>query len=173
LETTRPKASRGFTVMELMIGVAVFSILGLVLLGLLRGGILSSGRSAQEAFLLSNARKAMAGSGPRPGLLDDLQQASAVKAQGAESLALVDPLGSETDYGVYEGELFAVRAGTAAAVGSRVTGLSAAYFARTPDFRVEESTDPATADLVVVSVAVQGRTHGLRVLSGARLMNGP
>jgi hypothetical protein len=157
-----------------VVAIAVLSSLGLVLLALLRGGILSSGRAAQEAFLLSNARKAFSGGGAKSGLLDDAQRAASLKSVDPGSLALLDPAGTENDYGVSpSGDFVATRAGTAETVALHFTSMTVTYYARTADYRVVESSDPTSADLVTVSLGATSKSKSLRLFSGARLMNAP
>lgn len=166
------------TALELIISVAVLGTLGLVLLGLLRASILSSGRSSEQAFILSIGRKALGGSGSFSGILWACRQAAGVKSLEPNALVLATPESSRLTYTLSpQGELRFDRheAGSSKleTPAKGLAGLAFRYYSRGPDYRVIESTSAEAASLVLVSLEVPAKTRTLRLLSGARLMNHP
>lgn len=167
---------RGLTALELIIGVGVLATLGLVLLGLLRASILSSGRSAERTFILSAARKALGGSDAFNGIVSDCQQATDVKALNPGKLSLGTPEGSWLTYDLppsgrllYSGpETGGLTIDTKA---KGLAGLSFRYYGRGADYRVFESTAATGASLVTVSFEVPAKARTLRLFAGSRLLN--
>lgn len=163
---------KGLTLLELVLGIAILAGLGLVLLPLLKGSILLSGRSAEEVFLLSNARKVLTGSGPFKGILWKTQQAARVMEADPKSLSLVGPdEGTMTYLLSGKGELVELSPVTNQVRATGLEGLSFSYFARDDDFHVYETTSPAAASLLVLSFSLPAKARKIRFLSGAKLEN--
>lgn len=162
------------TLLELVIGIAVLAVMGLVLAGLLKGSIVSSGRSAEVVFLLSNARKALNGGGSFGGMMGDAAQAQAVGSVAPDALTLVDREGVRIAYTLSSaGELTQTSLGTSTVRAQDISGLSAQYYGRDAGYHVFEASDPSAVDLVTVSFKVPGKSRTVRMLSGSRLMNRP
>ena len=177
-DSSRIADQRGLTALELIISIGVLAALGLVLLGLLRASIFSSARSAEEAFLLSAARKALGGTGGFNGIVWDLRKAADVGALEPNTLVLGTAEGSRLTYGLSSGgDLLCTRleAGEpkAETKAKGLSSLSLRYYGRGSDYRVVESTYAAAASLATLSFDVPAKARTLRLFSGARLMNHP
>ncbi|MBI5623590.1 MAG: type II secretion system protein [Elusimicrobia bacterium] len=164
---------RGFGLLELVFGIAIMASLGLVLASLLTGSIASSGRSAQQAFALSNARKVLAGSGPVPGMLGSLQEAREVAGLAAGGLTLLGPGGSRSFAVSPGGELLSAGDAGEARLSMGIASLSVGYYTRDESFQVVEASSPQAVGFVMVSFSASSGGRGSRFVSGARLMNRP
>lgn len=168
---TAKRRARGLTVAELVIGIGILTTLSLVMVGILKGGLLSSSRSTETAFLLSNARKALGGGAGFEGMIPRAQQAVRVRELNPQALSLENSGGSVTAFRLSsQGELIEESGGSSVVRAQGLEGLSVSYYGTDGGYRVAESTSPQAARLVVLSFSVPGKSRRLRLFSGAALV---
>ncbi|TBR22534.1 type II secretion system protein [bacterium] len=164
--------SRGFTLIEAVVGMAVLALIALGVAGIFKAGMQASNYTLRQTFVVSNARKALLGDGPRKGLVWDLRESEAVTSLSAGSVSATAPGSSTLSYALGNDALARTHSGVSKEVAKGVTGLGAAYFNFDDAGRVIESTTPASAMLATTEVVLSRRgQREYRFLSGARLRN--
>ena len=154
----RPPRRRGFTLLELAVGIAVIAVVGLVSAGLFRAGLGTYNYVSRETGVLTSARNAMSGSGSTLGVIWAGQGASAVQSLSGSSLALLIPGASTMTFLVSGGNMYQSQSGSqtllAAAVGSAVFS----YYNLDGAGHIIVSTSAASANFVTMQLTLTGRS---------------
>lgn len=155
-------------------GIAIASVIGLVCAGLFRAGIKSYNYSYRQTRVLYAARKALAGDGPRLGLVSASQNAASVDSISSCTLTVTPEGGFSTLFQSDGAALYASRLATKSLQAEAVTSVSAAYYNMDANGRIMVSTSPDTVELVTVQVtmkAAPGSQHTYNFTSGAIVRN--
>ncbi|MFH1724272.1 MAG: prepilin-type N-terminal cleavage/methylation domain-containing protein [Elusimicrobiota bacterium] len=166
--------NRGFTLIELAVGVAVLGTLVLLIAGLFRAGAVTSEYTLRHTFALANARKSFQGEGSRRGLVWGAQNARKVRALSAGALSTKDAANDDVDYTLSKGKILRSQLGTQRSLSEGIESVEFKYYNLADDGTVIESTAPESAAMVTAMISIKGsRGNTYRFLSGAALRNRP
>lgn len=167
--------NRGFTLVELMVGVVTATIIGTVSAQLLKVGLMTYNHTVRQHDSLSRTRRALGGEGAATGILWASRGANTVSGIDAAAAAVVAPVSAEvTSYYVAGPGLYRSRSGTAVMQADEITGLTVNYYNMSPAGVLQVSSAPSAATLVTTLVTMQGKTSrqtDYRLFSGAALRN--
>lgn len=168
---------RGFTLVELMVGVVTAAIIGTVSAKLLQVGLMTYHYTVRQHDSLTRTRRALGGEGSATGILWASRGASIVSGISADAAAVVAPVSAEvTSYYVGGDGLYRSRSGTAVLHADAITNLTVHYYNMSPAGVIQVSSAPSAATLVTTMVTMQGKTSrqtDYRLFSGASLRNHP
>jgi hypothetical protein len=156
----QPLNRRGITLLELTVGIALAGVVGLVSAGLFKAGIKSYNYSYRQTRIISSARKAMAGDGPRLGMTLATLNASAVDALAVSSLTVTPAGDFSTTFLLSDGGLYRHRLATRSLQAESVTGLQVAYYNLDAAGRIMVSTSAASAAYVTTQIELKGARPG-------------
>jgi len=166
---------RGVTLVELVVGIAVAGVLALITAGLFKAGLESYDYSYRQGYSIFAACRGFAGNGSKVGLIWSAQEAKAVSALSASSLALLSPSGTAILYTLSGNELRQTNAGVQELQAKPVTAVSFDYYNLDSQERIMVSTAPEAATLVTARLKVVAgygaRAKTYNFMSGARLHN--
>ena len=168
--------SRGFTLVEVMVGIAVSGIVALVVAGLFRAGILTFNYVVRQNYALSAARKALAGDGAKHGVVWMSQGAALIEDLEASSLTVSPPNALSLKYHVDEQGLCQSQLGVKTMQAEGVGAVALGYYNLNDVGRIIESTAPASAIFITAMVSIHGknpRHKTYHFFSGAQLRNHP
>lgn len=170
----KPLRRGGFTLLELIVALAVAGITVAALVGLFRASLTATRFALRQTSTLSSARKALVSEGPHKGILWAVQGSTAVVNLSPSSLSLVLPGSVSMDYAMQGDILKAIEAGTTYYQAKDVGALSVNYYNINSNGLIQVSTDANVAQYVTVSFTLKGHlakesTHYL--YSGAWLRN--
>ena len=168
--------NRGFTVVELLMGLAVSGVVALVASGLFKAGLLTFNYAVRQNRALTAGRKALAGDGPRYGMVWMSQGAAFIEGLDASSLAVSPPGALPTTFHVHEQDLYRSQLDVPVMHAEGVGAVALHYYNLNDDGRIIESTAPASAALITALVSIHGKNSGRKAysfFSGARLRNHP
>lgn len=142
-----------------MIGVGIAAVIGLVVAGMFRAGMISFRYAWRQTTTLAAARNALDGKGSLYGLATAIQNASSVTSLSSTTLSVVPAGAATTQY-------YVVRAGTGPAlvqtqltveqkVADGVSSLDAHYYNLDTAGRVVESTAANIAQFATVQITFQ------------------
>lgn len=162
----------GFTIVELMLGMAVIGTMMLVLTQAFTIGLRSHRLISSDAFVLANARKALNGEGAFNGMLGDIVQAQAVLSLSTSTLSVLGITGSTTTYTMDSvGALRVTRGTTTATMGRGFTEFKPEYYSLNSDFALVAATAATNVRFATITLTVQEGKRSLRFFSGARVRN--
>lgn len=163
---------KGFSLIEVMISLAIIVLLTGVLVSLFSAGIKAFMYSARQTTMLANARKALDGGSATPGMAWQARQALAVTGLSATQLHLSGPNASAPQFTFANQSLSLSLSGIVTPLTQNMSGLQIAYYGLDASGLVMISTDTANARLVTTWVQSQqtgGKTYTF--FSAARLRN--
>jgi type II secretory pathway pseudopilin PulG len=166
----------GFTVLELVLGIALLGTLALVMAQLFRTTMAANLRTASETLALKNARVALAGDGPFHGLVYDTLFSSYVYAANGSSMTLVEVNQSSTTILMSPyGSLLATNSSNSSwashSATSGLSNLALTYYAVDSSFHFSTTTTPSSAQLVTFSFQVPRKGRTLQFYSGSSVKN--
>lgn len=165
---------RGFTLVELMVGIAISAVLALVIAGLFKAGLLTARYSLGETQVLSQARAGLIGTGKIKGVLWQTQEASSFSTLSSTSLALGYAAAASISFQLSGRSLLQSQLGVDQALASGISTMTFAYYNLDAAGRVMESTAAESAALVTAEIVLPGdRGKNYAFLTGARLRNKP
>ena len=168
--------NRGFTVVELLMGLAVSGVVALVASGLFKAGLLTFHYAVRQNHALTAGRKALAGDGSRHGMVWMSQGAASVAGLDASSLAVSPPGALSTTFHVHGEGLYRSQLDVPVMHAEGVSAVALHYYNLDDGGRIVASTAPASASLVTALVSVHGKSPRRKTyhfFSGARLRNHP
>lgn len=168
--------SRGFTLVELLMGLAVSGVVALVVSGLFRAGLLTFNYAVRQNRALTAGRMALSGDGARHGMVWMSQGAASLAGLDASSLAVSAPGALPTTFHVRGEDLYRSQLDVPVRHAEGVGAVALNYYNLDDAGRIVESTAPASAALVTALVSVHGknpRRKAYHFFSGARLRNHP
>lgn len=169
-----PSSRRGFTLMELMMGVAVSAVLALVIAGLFKTGILTARYSLGQTRVLSEARAGLMGAGKVKGVLWQTQEASSFSTLSSTSLALGYAGAAAISFHLSGQTLLQSQLGVDQTAAVGVSTMTLAYYNLDAAGHVMESTAAASAALVTAEIVLPGdRGKNYSFFTGARPRNKP
>ncbi len=172
----QPLSRSGFTLMELVIGIAVAAVVGLVSAGLFKAGLKTYNYSYRQTSVLAGARRALSGSGSLPGVIWAAQSASSVTALSGSSLTLAPPSASSITYQVSGGNLYQTTSGVRTLQSVSVSSAVFSYYNLDSSGLIMVSTLAANATFVTMQLTLTGKSANDRTynfLGGAQLRNHP
>ena len=173
----RKPLKSGYTLLELVVGLAAAGIVAMATALLFKAGIVTYNYNIQQNAALSSARDAFnKASGGRSGMLWSSQSAQAVQSLSATSLAVISTSAVTTSYTLTNGTL--IRAGGGGSTmpqAASISALAVNYYNMASSGLITESTAAASASMVTALMSVVGndkwRTYYM--FSGTRLRNHP
>lgn len=167
-----PARSRGFTVLELLLGILIIGSMSLVLVQLFRTTLLSSQTAARAASFLGNARKTVGGETTFQGLALDGEDTILLTAVSSTSFSFKDTAGVVSTYTLTSaGDLRTTRAGVTKVRARGISSLTFTYYARDSDYLVYETTDAAAARMMAVSFQMAQPRRTVSFFSGGSSRN--
>lgn len=170
---------RGFTIIELMAGLAAAAILAAVIARVFLLGIMAYNFASRQGDSLLSARKAMAGDGSRVGLLTASRGAYQFSLTSSSSLALVGLVGTSTipvSFALTNGILNYTASTKTVVQASGLTSISLAYYTASAG-QISSTTVAAAATMMTATVTVGSGTATAQkpytLYSGAILRNHP
>jgi type II secretory pathway pseudopilin PulG len=174
---TNQSLSRGLTLIELVIGIAVTGTVALVLASLIKGGTNVYVFTTRQAAALQSAREALVGNGNKNGLIPAALQAYSVADSSSTTSLEVSPLsGQSTTYLISKNGLYQSVLSNETLLASNVIGLTVTYYGISTSGLIYSTTIPASVSLVTVLVQTQATATGAKIdsfFSGGRLRTGP
>ena len=169
----RTGSEKGFTLIELVMGIAVISIISFVLILLFKSGIVTYRYNLRQTLALGSARKALWGNAYLKGIVWSLQEAESVSELNPARLRLMAPDGINRQYYVEGNKLHHSHGERSRKQAPAVTALEFAYFSKDARGRVVESTGTASAALVSAFVHLEGsaKNKDYTFLSTVKLRN--
>ena len=161
---------KAFTLAELLVSVAVMTVITAGLWRLARNGTRSFLQVQSQAQTLGSAAAALQGYGSSRGLLKDIRRCSSVTSLQQDALNLSSPDGP-VSYSLQSGALLRSAGGSTTTVAGSITALNFRYYSISGGL-VSLATAPVTVAAVEISTlqtASRGLTYGLPV--SARLRN--
>ena len=169
----RPR-SRGLTLVELMVALAVASIIGLVVVGIFRAGVLAWTYGIRQTSALSSARKAILGDGSKIGLSEAVQESDALLSLSSSSLSVHVVAGSSMSYSISNGVLYQAQLGVPIKLADGLTSLQVTYYNLASNGRIMESTSAASAAFAAFLLTSQSASQKTYTFyGGAALRNRP
>lgn len=165
---------RGFSVVELIIGIAVASVIAIVSASLFKAGIKTYRYTARQTVALAAGVSAMRGSGSREGMILASRSAQYVQALDAGQLAVRTSTGVVSTYMLSGGNLMrGLSTGTTVTLAADVSALAVNYYNIAATGLIVESTVAANATMATFKVTVKGLSGSRDFFSGASLRNHP
>ena len=168
--------SRGFTLVEVTVGIAVSGVVALVVAGLFKAGILTFNYAVRQNYALSSARKALAGDGARYGMVWMSQGAAFVEKLTASSLTVSPPDAPTTTFQVYGEHLYQSQLDVQIKHAEGISSVALHYYNLNDAGRIIESTSSVSASLMTAMVSIRGknpRRKSYHFFSGAQFRNHP
>ena len=160
---------KGLTLVELMMALAIFTMIMAGLWRMVRGGTMTFMRAQQQAEVIDSGERAMRGYPRNQGMFRDIRQAAGVKAAQADRLTLTGPAG-DIQYYRNGNNLVKVVTGSTATVAGNITALSFRYFTIQGGL-VSLTTVPQLANAVEVRLHVKKGETDYDLVSSARFRN--
>jgi len=155
-------------------GVAIASVLALVIAGIFKAGVLTSRYSLAQTRILSEARAALIGTGKIKGVLWQTQEASSFSTMSSTSLALGYAGAASITFRLSGKDLLQGQLGVDQKVTTGISSIAFSYYNVDAAGLIMESTAAASAALVTASVALPGeRGKSYTFFTGASLRNQP
>lgn len=165
---------RGFTLVELTMGVAVAALLALTVSSLFKAGILTARYSLGQTQVLSSARSALMGAGGVKGIVWETQEASSFSTMSSSSLALGYSAGPTHSFRLAGRNLLQNELGSDRTIAAGVSSVTFGYYNLDSAGRVMQSTAAESAAMVTAEIVLPGdRGKTFSFLTGARLRNKP
>lgn len=172
--TYEPLTRRGFTMLELVVGIALAAVIGLVCAGLFRAGIKSYNYSYRQTRVIYSARQAMAANGARLGMIWAAQTAASVDSLSVSTLSVTQPGDFSTSYLISNKNLYACRLAAKDLQAESVSTMTVSYYNLDANGHIMVSTAPEAVAMVTTQISMQGSTARDRTynfMSGALVRN--
>ncbi len=165
--------SRGVTLAEVMIAVAVAGSLALVIAALFRAGLTSYQFSIRQTFFLSGIRKALSGEGSQQGLNWAGMSAQAAGNLNPNDIQFLFSSVPAVDYYVSSNTLYRRQLSSAYPLAPNINSLSFDYYQLDGSGLIVASTAPESALLVTVAASMRGSVleKNYSLFSAAQLRN--
>ncbi|OGR49517.1 MAG: hypothetical protein A2X40_09845 [Elusimicrobia bacterium GWC2_65_9] len=167
--------SRGFTIPELMVGVLLLGMAGLVAARMIMALAKGSLYTARQSAVLAQSRRALVNWGGERGMVWAAQEAREARSLSTSTLELVVPGPVNVDFSVAASNvLVKTEGGLANDQASGISSMTVSYFEIDAGGLIFQSTAASNASLVQFVLTVQGKTSKDRtysILSGAWLRN--
>ena len=161
---------KGFTLIELMLAVAISGIILAGMWRMTKGGTLAFLRAQSQAEVISSGERALRGFAPDRGILEDIRRCSAVTSILPGQLNLMCPDGS-LKYYLQGTNLSQVVAGSTSTVAKNIASVNFRYF-KIQNGLLSLTTDPAlVASVEISSIQVVNKSTVYILGSSARLRN--
>jgi hypothetical protein len=166
---------KGFTVMELVIGLGTAAILGLVSASLFKAGMLTYNYMSRQNKALASSIKALSGDGSRSGILRTARAAKSVQSLGSTTMTFVSTASATTAFTLGGTNLtYTTSAGTKVQATDISTMTLGYYNFNTGTGRLIQSTAAASATLITVQLDMKGKSgtqKDYNFFSGAWMRN--
>lgn len=155
-------------------GVAIASVLALVVSGIFKAGIMTSRYSLSQTQILSEARTALIGTGRVKGLLWQVQEGSSFATLSSTCLAVGYAGAASISLHLSGKDLLQNQLGVDEKVTTGLSSMSFSYYNLDDAGRIMESTSAVSAALVTATLTLPGdRGKVYTFFSGAGLRNQP
>ena len=171
-----PLKRGGFTLLELVIGISLAGVVGLVTAGLFKAGLKSYNYSYRQTRIISSARKSLVGDGPRSGMIFAAQGAVSVDSLSASSLTVTPAGDFSTTFFVSGDNLYRSRLERDTLQADMVSSVTVSYYSMDDIGHIMVATAPAAASFVTSQIIMKGKLSydkKYTFVSGARLHNNP
>ena len=171
-----PLKRGGFTLLELVIGIALAGVVGLVTSGLFKAGIKSYNYSYRQTRIISSARKSLAGDGSRSGMILAAQGAVSVDSLSSSRLPVTPAGDFSTAFFVSGDNLYRSRLERDTLQADMVSGIAVSYYSMDDTGHIMVATAPASASFVISQIIMKGKLSydkKYTFVSGTRLHNNP
>lgn len=165
---------RGFTIVELLVGVVTAATIATVSAMVLKAGLMTYNYTTRQNQMLAGGRKALGGEGSARGLVLTSRSSVSVTSLSASSLVVLSTLSVVTTYAVSNENLVGTSSGATVLKAGPMSSLALNYYNLDGAGRIVESTAAASAVLVTALVSLQGQFAGQKtytLFSGAKLRN--
>jgi hypothetical protein len=167
---------RGFTLLELLVGLVTATVIGAVTAQIMKAGIMTYNFSVRQNAAMTRTRKALGGMGSATGIMPESRAAVSFAGINGSTVSVVSSSNSVVvSYYVAGSNLLRSKTGSTIVLSDEVTRLSVNYYnmdAVTRLIRVSSAASLAT--LVTSSVTLKGnssRQKDYYLYSGALLRN--
>jgi len=170
----KPITRRGFTLLELAVGIAVAGILALVSAGLFKAGIESYNYAYRQTRVIFGACRSFSGSGSRLGIIWMTQTASSVTDLSASALTLISPASTNVTFSALNNGLYRTQNGEQLLQADSVSAAEFRYYNLDTAGRIVVSTSASSAVFVTAKMSMSGigaKDKTYNFMSGARLLN--
>ena len=168
------RGDKGMTLVELVMGLVIISVITGVITGLFKAGITSFNTTLRQTLVLTNARKAFDGDGNSYGLLWQAREAGSINTLSASGLHLDSPRGFPVQYLVSDGVLWNVQQGDKTEQAKSISAMQTKYYQMNAQGIIMESAEASSATMITANLQMQSpqkKTYSF--FSGAQLRNGP
>lgn len=167
--------SRGYTAIELMVGVFIMGVAALVGARMLGALVKGARYTVRQSAVLADGRRAVLNTGENRGLVWAAQEASAVRSLSPSTLQLVVQGPVNMDFAVVGSSvLIKTEGGAAVKQAPDISSMTVSYFEIGSNGLIFQSTVPSQASYVQFILSVKGKTSKERtynIVSGAALRN--
>lgn len=167
--------SRGFSLPELVVGLATAGVIALVTASLMKAGIMTYNYTMRQNIMLAATRNALGGLGSLGGINQNGRGAYQVTAMNSANITVVAPGGASSNYFVSGDNMYQDRSGSTVKQAETVTSMTMNYYSIHPDTGlIMASTEAARASMVTALLTIQGKTatqKTYKFFSGAQLRN--
>lgn len=167
----RPR--RGFTLVEVMIGFVAAGILAAATAAFLRAGMITYRATSLQNAMLDSSRRALTGTGPRPGLIWSARAAASVTGLQGSSVTYVSSGPATATFYLSALGLYRSTSSSPSLQAASVSTFTLTYYSATGTGLVAASTSAAGASLVTALVRWPGLNGARASYSGAALRNHP
>lgn len=150
-------APRGFTLLEMIVALAIMAVTATALVGLFRAAITTSLFNTRQTFILSNSRKALKGDGSALGVQWAILDSTTVYNLSSSNLSISLSDGTSTTYSVSGDNLYRASLFSNSILAKGITGLQVNYYNLDTTGRIVVSTAPQNAALVTAAFTLKGK----------------
>ena len=155
-------------------GVAIASVLSLVVAGIFKAGILTSRYSLSQTQILSEARAALIGTGKLKGVLWQVQEGSSFSTLSSTSLAVGYASAASISFRLSGKDLLQRQLSVDQKVTTGISSMTFSYYNLDAAGHIMESTAAVSASLVTGTAVLPGeRSKNYTFFTGAALRNKP
>jgi len=166
---------KGVTLIELIVSVAIFTIIASGLWRMVRGGTRTFVRARQQSEVIDSGERALRGFQQQQGMLKEIRRCSGVKNMQADTLSMTGPAGSVTYFLQSNRLMKAVTpvmsvTATTMTVAGDVTAVGFRYFVINTGL-VSVATSAVTVNSVEVRLHIKKNETDYDLVSSARFRN--
>lgn len=164
---------QGITLVELVIGISIAGIIGLIVAGMFKAGMIAYRYSVRQNAILTAARKAFQGEGAHTGILWGTLAGAAIPVLSPSSLAVNPSAAPTITYSVTDGVLYRTQTGLPKELSKGITSLQVNYYGLDGTGRIIECAIASCASLVTTLITLQGpgKDKTYTFFSGTTLRN--
>lgn len=148
---------KGFTVPELVIGIACAAVIGLVSTALFKAGVTTYNYTIRQNSILISASNALSGNGAKTGILSSARQSKDISALNTSSLVLLSTASNTTTFALAGENMTRTENGATVQLATGVSTVTFRYYNLAASGLIMVSTAANTASLVTTNLVVKGK----------------